>query len=89
MNADAVLQIIREALLLTLILSALPVLIAMFIGLLVSLFQAATQLQEQTLTVVPKIIGVFAILGIAGLWMLRLLAQFATILFENIARIGS
>ncbi|HUQ72738.1 MAG TPA: flagellar biosynthetic protein FliQ, partial [Planctomycetaceae bacterium] len=66
MDSDAVLHIGREALLLTLILSALPVLAAMLVGLLVSLFQAATQIQEQTLTFVPKIIATFAVLAIGG-----------------------
>ena len=83
-----VLRIIREALLRTLVLSALPVLAAMIVGLIVSLFQAATQIQEQTLTVVPKIIAVFLVLGIGGFWMLRQLIQFATTLFDNIVRVG-
>ncbi|MEX2215509.1 MAG: flagellar biosynthesis protein FliQ [Phycisphaeraceae bacterium] len=88
MDTDTVLRIIREALLLTLVLSALPVLAAMIVGLIVSLFQAATQIQEQTLTVVPKIIAVFAVLGIGGFWMLRQLIQFASTLFESIVRVG-
>ena len=88
MDTDTVLRIIREALLLTLVLSALPVLAAMIVGLIVSLFQAATQIQEQTLTVVPKIIAVFLVLGIGGFWMLRQLIQFATTLFDNIVRVG-
>ncbi len=88
MDPETVLRLIREALLLVLVLSAIPVLAAMVVGLLVSLFQAATQIQEQTLTVVPKIVAVFLALGIGGLWMLRQLIQFATVLYQNIARIG-
>jgi flagellar biosynthetic protein FliQ len=89
MDAETVIRLIREALLLVLVLSAIPVLAAMVIGLIVSLFQAATQIQEQTLTVVPKIIAVFLALGIGGLWMLRQLIQFATVLFESIGKIGT
>lgn len=87
MDTETVLRISREALVLTLLLSALPVLAAMLVGLIVSLFQAATQLQEQTLTVVPKIIAVFAALAVGGLWMVRQLMQFSYVLLESIARI--
>ncbi len=89
MDADTVIRICREGLLLTLVVSAIPVLAAMIVGLIVSLFQAATQLQEQTLTVVPKIATVFLALGLFGMWILRQLVQFAAALFENISRIGS
>jgi len=89
MDADTVIRIVREALLLTLVISAIPVLAAMIVGLIVSLFQAATQLQEQTLTVVPKIVTVFIVLGVSGMWILQQLIQFASALFENIARVGS
>ena len=88
MDGDAVLRIGREALLLTLILSAIPVLAAMAIGLLVSVFQAATQIQEQTLTFVPKIVVSFAALAIAGTWMLQQLISFTLPLFEEISQVG-
>jgi flagellar biosynthetic protein FliQ len=88
MDSDAVLHIGREALLLTLILSALPVLAAMLVGLLVSVFQAATQIQEQTLTFVPKIIATFAVLAIGGAWMLQQLSQFSIVLIEGISDVG-
>ncbi|HEY7120817.1 MAG TPA: flagellar biosynthesis protein FliQ [Tepidisphaeraceae bacterium] len=88
MDSDAVLHIGREALLLTLVLSALPVLAAMLVGLLVSLFQAATQIQEQTLTFVPKIIATFVVLAIGGAWMLQQLTQFSILLIESISEVG-
>jgi len=87
-DGDAVLRIGREALLLTLILSAIPVLAAMAIGLLVSVFQAATQIQEQTLTFVPKIVVSFAALAIGGTWMLQQLISFTIPLFEEISQVG-
>jgi flagellar biosynthetic protein FliQ len=88
MDADAVLHIGREALMLTLILSAAPVLATMAVGLTVSLFQAATQIQEQTLTFVPKIIAAFLALAIAGTWMLQQITQFAAALFDSIAQVS-
>ena len=87
MDADSVLRIGREAILLALILSAAPVLAAMAVGLIVSLVQAATQIQEQTLTFVPKIIAAFLALAIAGVWMIQQLSQFATALFDSIAQV--
>jgi flagellar biosynthesis protein FliQ len=55
--------------------------------LIVSLVQAATQIQEQTLTFVPKMIASFLALAIAGAWMLQQLSQFAISLFDSIAQV--
>ncbi len=88
MDTDTVLRIGREALLLVLILSAVPVLSAMAIGLLVSIAQSATQIQEQTLTFVPKVVATFLALAIGGLWMLQQLAEFSVNLFDSIGKIG-
>ncbi|HYE21118.1 MAG TPA: flagellar biosynthesis protein FliQ [Tepidisphaeraceae bacterium] len=88
MDGDVVLRIGRESLVLTLILSAIPVLAAMVVGLIISLFQAATQIQEQTLTFVPKIVVTFAAIAIAGPWMLQQLIAFCVPLFEEIALVG-
>lgn len=87
MDIDLILRLLREALLLTLLLSAPAVLAAMVVGLVVSVFQAATQLQEQTLTVVPKIVAVFLAIGIGGLWMVRELVAFATLVLEMIPQV--
>ena len=57
---------------------------ALLIGLLVSLFQAATQINEMTLSFIPKILGVFAVLIIAGPWLLSLIIDFTRTLFQNI-----
>jgi flagellar biosynthetic protein FliQ len=87
MEPDTALRIGREALLLTLLLTGPPVLTAMFIGLLVSLVQAATQLQEQTLTFVPKLVAIFAVLAIIGMWMIAQLMKFSIGILENLPRI--
>ncbi|HAV68374.1 MAG TPA: flagellar biosynthetic protein FliQ [Alcanivorax sp.] len=68
----------------TLYLGAPLLLTALLIGLLVSLFQAATQINEMTLSFIPKILGVFAVLIIAGPWLLSLIIDFTRTLFQNI-----
>ena len=74
----------REALYLTALLAAPLLLSALAVGLLVGVFQAATQIQEMTLSFIPKlIILVFALL-IAGPWMLRMLTEFTLQLFNDI-----
>jgi flagellar biosynthesis protein FliQ len=88
MDTDTVLRIGREALLLVLILSAGPVLAAMGVGLIVSLLQASTQIQEQTLSFVPKIVATYAVIALMGLWILQQLIQFATVLFDSIGMLG-
>ncbi|MFU8806591.1 MAG: flagellar biosynthesis protein FliQ [Bradymonadaceae bacterium] len=80
---DFILQITREGLYLVVIASAPPLLASISIGLLVSVFQATTQIQEQTLTFVPKLIGVFASLAIAGPWIGTQLVRFTQTLFEG------
>ena len=70
----------------TILMAAAPMLIiGMVIGLLVSIFQAATQINEQTLTFVPKIVAVFVTLVIFGPWLIKLLILFTTGLFETMA----
>lgn len=76
MDAQAVLTIGQEALLLLLMVSA-PILgAALLVGLVVSLFQAVTQIHEATLAFVPKLIAVVAVLAIAGPWMLTVLVEY-------------
>jgi flagellar biosynthetic protein FliQ len=75
----------QQALLAVLILSAPAALTAVGVGLLVSIFQTATQVQEQTLSYVPKLVAVSAALAIAGPWMLSELVRLATAMFEQVA----
>lgn len=85
MSEDAILRILREGLLLVLIVSAAPMLAGLLVGLVVSVLQATTQIQEQTLTFVPKILAIFLTLAVAGPWMLWQMVRFATAIFESIA----
>jgi flagellar biosynthetic protein FliQ len=76
MNAQMVLTLGQEALLMLLLVSA-PVLgIVLVVGLLVSLFQAVTQIHEATLAFVPKLVAAMAVLAIAGPWMLNMLVEY-------------
>ena len=61
--------ITQEALYLTLVVSAPPVLLSLVVGFVISVFQATTQIQEQTLSFAPKVIIVFGSLALAGSWM--------------------
>ncbi|WP_371808104.1 flagellar biosynthesis protein FliQ [Microbulbifer harenosus] len=65
-------------------LGAPMLLTALVVGLLVSLFQAATQINEMTLSFIPKILAVFAVLVIAGPWLLALIVDYTRTLFMNI-----
>jgi flagellar biosynthetic protein FliQ len=84
MTPDLVGQIAREALETTLYLS-LPILgIGLIVGLLVSLFQAVTQIQEATLVFVPKIVVVFVALLVLGPWMMRKMMFYTEQLIVNL-----
>ena len=76
-------NVTREALYLTLIASAPPIVVSLIVGFIISLFQATTQIQEQTLTFAPKILIVFGVLGIAGPWIGHQLLAFTFQLFDR------
>ena len=80
---DAVLDIARDAIYTIIITSAPLLLVSLIIGLIVSIFQTVTSIQEQTLTFVPKIIGVFVARIIFGSWMMNDLTDFMTNLWSN------
>jgi len=84
MTPDTVMDIGREAMYLTMMLAAPLLLSALAVGLLIGVFQAATQIQEMTLSFIPKLmVLVFALLA-AGPWMLRMLVEFTLRLFAEI-----
>ena len=79
-NAQA-LDIMRSALLVAVKLSAPMLLLSMGVGIIISIFQAATQIHEQTITFVPKLIIIAAVLLFTGSWMLDLLQELTRELF--------
>ena len=84
MTPESVMTLGRQALELTLMISAPPLLAALIIGLVVSIFQAATQINEMTLTFIPKLIGLFGVLVISGPWMVGLMVDYIQRLFGSI-----
>ena len=84
MNQVQVLDIGRQALLTVIKVTAPMLGLGMAAGLTISIFQATTQIQEQTLTFVPKILAVLISIIIFGPWMLNTLMEFITQLFKNI-----
>jgi flagellar biosynthetic protein FliQ len=87
MSPETIIRILREGLLLVLLLSGGPMLASLVVGFAVSILQATTQIQEQTLSYVPKLVAVFLTVAILGPWMLIQLAQFAKVIFDSIATV--
>ncbi len=84
MTQDYVTQIMYNGIILILLLSLPSVGAGLLVGFMVSLFQAVTQIQEQTLTFVPKMIVVLAVIALTSPWMMSLLIDFITTLWSNI-----
>lgn len=87
MTPGTVMEIGRQALEMTLILSGPLLLAALVTGLIISIFQAATQINEQTLSFIPKLVVMFITLIIAGPWMLQIMTDYIRRLFESIPQI--
>jgi flagellar biosynthetic protein FliQ len=85
MTPDSVMTIGRHAMEITLMIAAPLLLVALGIGLLVSIFQAATQINETTLSFIPKLVGIFVTLILAGPWMLSVLGDYMREVFTSIA----
>ncbi|HID70095.1 MAG TPA: flagellar biosynthesis protein FliQ [Desulfobacterales bacterium] len=85
MGIEFVVDICRKAVQTSLMVAAPPMLAGMIIGLIVSIFQATTQINEQTLTFIPKIVAVFITLLIMTPWMIHTMVSFTTGIFSTIA----
>lgn len=87
MSQDAILSVFKEALFLAFKLAGPLLIVSLLVGLVISILQAATQVHEQTLTFVPKLIAVALVLFILGSWMIDVSKDFMERLFEIIAGI--
>jgi len=85
MSETFVVSIGKQAVIAALTVAAPVLIISMIVGLLISLFQAVTQIQEQTLTFVPKMLAIIVAFIILGPWMLQTLVQFIQTMFYNIS----
>jgi flagellar biosynthetic protein FliQ len=84
MTPETIMSIARHALEVTLLLSMPLLLSALIIGLVVGIFQAATQINESTLSFIPKLVGVALALMVAGPWMLQVITGYTRELFTSI-----
>ena len=87
MTPEMVIDVGREAVWVASMLAAPLLLSALAVGLMVGMIQAATQIQEMTLTFIPKLIIMAVSLVVAGHWMLRLITEYTTNLFQSIPSI--
>jgi flagellar biosynthetic protein FliQ len=84
MDQGTVINIAQRALLMVIYLSAPMLGLSLIVGLAVSIFQATTQIQEQTLTFIPKIVSVITAIAVFGAWMLRMMIEYTQNLYLNI-----
>jgi flagellar biosynthetic protein FliQ len=84
MNSQNALSLGMQAMEAMMLMSAPLLMTALIIGLLVSIFQAATQINEQTLSFIPKLLGMMAALAFAGSWMISMFTDFMRRVFESI-----
>ena len=89
MTPETVMTLGYQAMKLSMLLAAPLLLVALVTGLLISLFQAATQINEMTLSFIPKLLAVFATLVIAGPWMLDTVLDYMRTLFNSIPHMVS
>ncbi|CAM4034532.1 flagellar biosynthesis protein FliQ [Lederbergia lenta] len=86
MNAEAVISLAQNGVFTTLTVAGPLLLLALGVGLAVSIFQATTQIQEQTLAFIPKIVAVLVGVVVMGPWMLSRLISYSTEIFQNLTR---
>ena len=87
MTPELVMNIGRQAIEMTLVLTGPLLLAALVIGLIISVFQAATQINEQTLSFIPKLLGMLLTLILVGPWMLQTMVDYIRRLLESIPQI--
>lgn len=84
MTPETVMTMGRQAIEVTIMVAAPMLLVALAVGLIVSIFQAATQINEMTLSFIPKLVGIFVTMIIAGPWMLTIMLDYMRQMFTSI-----
>ena len=84
MTPDVVLEVFKNAMMLIVLMVAAIIVPSLIVGLMVSMFQAATQINEQTLSFLPRLLVTLSTIMILGPWLLSLLIEHATALFSNV-----
>ncbi len=88
MTPESIMSMGRQAIEVTLMVAAPLLLVALIVGLIVSVFQAATQINEATLSFIPKLLGIFVTLIVAGSWMLSVLTDYPRFVLVNIPNLA-
>lgn len=88
MTVSQIMQVMQAALLASMKIAAPVLIISMLVGLVISILQAATQIHEQTLTFVPKLITIAVVLLLLGPWMLETLDDFTKYIFQMIVKLN-
>ncbi|MBN3725156.1 flagellar biosynthesis protein FliQ [Burkholderia sp. Ac-20379] len=88
MTPETVMTLAHQAMMIGLLLAAPLLLVALVVGLVVSLFQAATQINETTLSFIPKLLAVVVAMVIAGPWMLSTLVDYTRDILMHVATLG-
>lgn len=84
MSPDMAIQVSRDALTMVMLIAAPMLGLGLLVGVMVSIFQATTQIQEQTLAFIPKIIAIFVAILVFGPWMLSLMVDYTREIFTNL-----
>jgi flagellar biosynthetic protein FliQ len=87
MSIAQIMQIIQAAMMVMLKVSAPVLLISMVVGLIIAILQAATQIHEQTVVFVPKLVAIAVILVVMGTWMLQNMKEFTYYIFDEIVKL--
>lgn len=87
MTPGTVMEIGRQAIEVTLLVAAPMLIVALLVGLIISIFQAATQINESTLQFVPKLVAMFIVLLLTGPWMLQYMMDYIQRLFGSIPQL--
>ncbi len=87
MTPEMVINLIQQSMEVTVLLSAPLLLTALVIGLIVSIFQAATQINEMTLSFIPKLLAIFVVIVLAGPWMISVMVDFTRRLFTSLPNV--
>ncbi|MEO8629915.1 MAG: flagellar biosynthesis protein FliQ [Betaproteobacteria bacterium] len=84
MNPEMVINLIQQSMEVAILLSAPLLLTALVVGLMISIFQAATQINEMTLSFIPKLLAIFVVLVLAGPWMISVMVDFTRRLITSL-----
>lgn len=84
MNPEMVINLIQQSMEVAILLSAPLLLTALVVGLLISIFQAATQINEMTLSFIPKLLAIFVVIVLAGPWMISVMVDFTRRLITSL-----